>query len=60
MSKFHAVPVHDVECTLRLAAAPRGVSSAYIGKPLDFQYEKGRLSFTVPNVLIHELIVIER
>ena len=55
-----AVPIHDVDCTLRLPHRPRRVSSAYTGRPLDFRYEEGCLTFTVPTVSIHELIVIER
>ena len=52
-------PIRDVRCSVRLAAAPSRVFSAYSGKDFTHTYANGILSLTVPEVDIHEVVVIE-
>lgn len=54
------VPVRDVACSVRLPAKPSRIYSAYTGTPIPFGWKDGTASFTVPELYIHELIVIDR
>jgi hypothetical protein len=53
------VPIFDVTCTLRLPERPRKVSLAYDGSECEFAFAGGVLTFKVPKVYVHELVVIE-
>lgn len=53
------VPISNVACKVRVAERPKRVYSAYSGADLQFQYESGTVTVTVPEVNIHEVVVIE-
>ncbi len=55
-----AVPLRDVECLLRLPTRPRRISSGYTDEPIEFSYANGLASFRVPELSVHEVVVIER
>lgn len=52
-------PLHDVEISLRLAAAPRRVFQMPGERPLQFTYEEGRVRCVVPRLEEHGLVVFE-
>ena len=53
------VPLYNVECTVKYDSAPSKVYLAPSGKNLDFEYSDGKVRFTVPEVNIHQMAVIE-
>lgn len=53
------VPIRDIRCWLRLDLKPQRVYSAYSGQEIPYRFEKGVLEFTVGELYIHELVVIE-
>ena len=54
------VPIHDIPCTVAMAAKPSRVYRHSDGADIDFTYEEGAVRFAVEKVHIHELVVIER
>jgi hypothetical protein len=53
------VPLYDIPVALRLDTAPKALYSAPSKQAIPFQYETGILSFTVPKLLMHEMVVAE-
>ena len=53
------VPVRNIPCRLSLDREPRRVYSAYSGQAIPYGFEDGILEFTVGELYIHELVVIE-
>lgn len=54
-----AVPLHNVELSLKLDRKPAAIRSVYSGKPLEFNYADGRAHLRLERVDLHELLVIE-
>ncbi len=54
-----AVPLHDVQVALRVGHAPSRVLLAPEGTALPFTYEGGRVCFTVPKMVLHQMISVE-
>lgn len=54
------VPLRDVRCSIRTEAAPRQVFLAEGQEELPFRFQSGRVDFTVPEVSVHQMVVIER
>ncbi len=54
-----AVPLYDVAVTVQAAKQPEKVYLAPTGEELPFEYEDGRVKFTVPKVTLHQMAVIE-
>lgn len=52
-------PVGPLTVSIRLATQPGKVTIEPSGKALDFDFRDGKLVLTVPQVAIHEIIVIE-
>lgn len=54
-----AVPVMNVPVSLRLPEAPRKVYLAPEETPIPFEWDGARVTFTVPQVLLHQMVVCE-
>jgi hypothetical protein len=54
------VPLRDVHCSVRSQRAPTRVYLPEEGEKLPFQFSGGRVEFTVPEVTVHQMVVIER
>ncbi len=54
-----AVPLRDVEVSLKLDAAPSRVYLAPQGEEIPFECEGQRVRFTVPEVLLHQMVAVE-
>ena len=52
------VPLYNVSCSVKCASKPSSITLAPFGKQLDFTYKNSRAEFTVPEVNIHQLVVI--
>ncbi len=53
------VPLYNVECSVAKCKKPSKVYLAPSEEKIDFNYENGELTFTVPEVNIHQMICIE-
>lgn len=53
------VPLYNVECSVKKEHRPTKVSLEPQGKELEFDFSDGEIRFTVPEVDIHQLVVIE-
>lgn len=53
------VPLYNVKCSVRTQQKPNEIYLAPCGTKLDFTYDGERVSFTVPEVDIHRMVVIE-
>ncbi len=53
------VPIRNVDCRVSVDSSPARVYHATDGREIPFEYEDGLVSFTVEEVYIHELVVIE-
>ena len=53
------VSVHNVSCSLACHAAPRRVYLAPQNEEIPFTYDEGRVSFTVPAMTCHQMVVLE-
>jgi hypothetical protein len=54
-----AVPLHDVDLSIRLDKKPAAIRSAYSGSALEFNYTNGRAQVRLDKVDLHALLVIE-
>jgi len=54
-----AVPLINVPVSAAYEKKPQRVYLAPQGTELDFTYENGRVKFTVPEVVLHQMAVIE-
>jgi len=54
-----AVPLREVECAVRLDAEPSRIHSPVAGRDYDFEWRDGRARFVVPELAIHDCVVIE-
>jgi len=54
-----AVPLYDVSVCLKRSQAPAKVYLAPQGEEISFTYENGRVKFTVPKVLLHQMVAVE-
>ena len=54
-----AVPLHDVKVAVRLDKAPSTVYLAPEGDAIPFEWDGARAVFTVPKVVLHQMIAIE-
>lgn len=52
------IPLHQVEVSVRRPAAPAAVRLAPDGATLPFTYADGRVTFTVPRLLCHQMVVL--
>ena len=52
-------PIGPLNVTIRQPAKPARVTLEPAGKSLPFEYHNGRLRLTVPQVAIHEIVVVE-
>jgi hypothetical protein len=50
------VPLHDVQCVLRLTEKLNAVQLAPSGKPLEYSQENGVVRFAVPKLLCHQMV----
>ena len=53
------VPLYNVKCAVKKESRPSKVYLAPSGEKLDFNYSEGEISFMVPEVNIHQLVVID-
>ena len=53
------VPLYDVKASVRSEKQPSRVLLAPQNEPIPFTYANGRVDFTVPKVLIHQMVSIE-
>ncbi|MBQ6931080.1 MAG: beta-galactosidase, partial [Clostridia bacterium] len=53
------VPLYGVECTVRCTEKPVKVYLAPSGEEIPFTFGGGKVKFTVPQVDIHRMVVIE-
>ena len=53
------VPLYNVSCSVKKENKPSGVVLQPQGEEISFEYENGNVKFTVPEVDIHQLAVIE-
>jgi hypothetical protein len=51
-------PVGPLTVTIRQPAKPANVTLEPSGRSLDFEYRDGRVRLTVPQVAIHEIVVV--
>ena len=54
-----AVPLYRVPVSVKLPQAPKKVYLAPTGEELAFHWKDGRAEFTVPEVLLHQMVVCE-
>ena len=54
-----AVPLYNVPVTVAAEKKPEKVYLAPQGEEIAFEYENGRVKFTVPEVVLHQMAVIE-
>ena len=54
-----AVPLHNVAVNLRVDFQPKRVRIVPQGEEIPFAYENGRVRFTVPEVLLHQMACVE-
>ena len=53
------VPVFGVDVRVKTERAPAAVTLQPQGTPLDFSYDGGYVSYTVPRLFIHQMVVID-
>lgn len=53
------VPLYNVKCSVKCKSKPSGITLVPSGKALEFTFSNGRAEFTVPEVNIHQMVVIE-
>lgn len=53
------VPLYNIECTVKCNAKPSKIYLAPSYEELDFEHKDGRAKFTVPEINIHQMVVIE-
>lgn len=53
------MPVGPLDVTIRHSARPSKVTLAPAGTPVDFDYRDGKIVLKVPQVPIHEIVVVE-
>lgn len=53
------VPLYNVECSVKCASEPSAVRLVPSGEKLAFEFDGARVSFTVPEVDIHQMVAIE-
>lgn len=54
-----AVPLHDVKVAVKLAKAPAKVYTAPDGAEIPFEWDGDRAVFSVPKVVLHQMVVVE-
>jgi len=54
-----AVPLHDVAVSLKAEKQPVSVTLVPQNVPVDFSFDGRSVSFTVPEVLLHQMVCIE-
>ncbi len=54
------VPLYQVACSVACPQKPKRVVLQPQGEELPFEYQNGRVSYTVPKVEIHQMAVIEQ
>ena len=54
-----AVPLHNVGVSLLTGKKPAKVSLVPTGEEIAFTYENGRVNFTVPQVVLHQMVCVE-
>ena len=54
-----AVPLKDVKCALLLEQAPSKVTLVPDGEEIPFEWDGRRVRFTVPEVLLHQMVCVE-
>ncbi len=54
-----AVPLYEVPVSLMAGRKPAKVYLAPTGEELPFDYEDGRVTFTVPKVTLHQMVCVE-
>ena len=52
-------PIYDIKISMRMPKAAKKVLVPLKGEELEFKYENGEISFTLPKLWCHESIVIE-
>ena len=52
-------PVGPLAVTIRQATKPAKVTLEPAGQPLAFEYRDGILRLTIPQVAVHEVVVVE-
>lgn len=52
------VPLYGVGCSVKCDSAPSEIKLVPSGEKLPFKYEDGRVSFIVPEVMIHQMVSI--
>lgn len=55
-----AIAIHDVTVSIRLDAEPKRVYVAPEEKDIEYKYENGVLSYTVPPFELHTMVVIDK
>ena len=55
-----AVPVYNTSVSIKLENAPKRVYIAPEGKDIDYKYDNGVLSYTVPEFTFHTMVVIDK
>ncbi len=53
------VPLFDIPVALRVDNAPKALYVAPSKQAIPFKYDAGYLSFTVPKLLMHEMVVVD-
>ena len=53
------VPLYNVKCSVKCDKKPSKISLVPSGEELDFDFSNSRAEFTVPEVNIHQMVVIE-
>ena len=52
-------PIYDIKISMRMPEAAKRVLVPLKGEKLEFKYENGEISFTLPKLWCHESVVIE-
>ena len=53
------VPLYDIKCSVKAEKAPTAVTLEPQGESLPFVFENGNVSFTVPEIDIHQMVCIK-
>lgn len=53
------VPIYNIKCSVKRNEKPSKIALVPSGDVLEFEFNNGRAEFTVPEVNIHQMVVIE-
>ena len=53
------IPLYNIHASIQSAKAPKEVYLAPSKEPLPYTYENGTISYTIPKLEIHQMVIIQ-